>query len=139
MVRADLLALTPAGLTQISNAGLVKRSQRDLDSGQVPDINETDDGAIEARFSDGTLTRLAAGRTPTDATCSCPASHMCRHRVMLVLAYQRLHAAQERAESWDPALLDLAGYESTLTVEARADLKRLLSAPLAVALERGPV
>lgn len=139
MARADLLALTPAGLTQISNAGLVKRSQRDLDSGQVPELNETDDGAIEARFADGTLTKLAAGRIPADATCSCPASSMCRHRIMLVLAYQRLHVTQERAESWDPAGLDLAAYEIALAPSARADLSRLLSASLPITLERGPV
>ena len=92
MARADLLALTEAGLTQMANAGLLKRALRDLDAGQAPELTETADGVIEARFADGAVTRLAAGRTPSEASCSCPSSGMCRHRVTLVLAYQRREA-----------------------------------------------
>ena len=59
MARADLLALTDDGLTQLSNAGLVKRAQRELAAGTHPVLMELEDGTIEARFADGTLTRLA--------------------------------------------------------------------------------
>lgn len=86
MARADLNALTDDGLTQLSNAGLVKRAQRELANGTGPELAELDDGTIEARFADGTLTRLAPGRELADASCTCPSSGVCRHRVMLAMA-----------------------------------------------------
>jgi hypothetical protein len=138
--RSDLLALTVEGLTQIANAGLVKRAQRDLDAGEAPDLNEAADGTIEARFADGTLTRLPAGRLPSDATCSCPSSGVCRHRIALVLAYQRRNRdAAAAPEDWDPVVLDSAAFEASLSTGARAELARLLASPLSVKLERGAI
>src|SRR5262249_20324660 len=127
---------------QIANAGLVKRARRDLDAGQAPKLTETADGAIEARFADGTLTRLAAGRMPADATCSCPASGMCRHRVTLVLAYQQRERGAVRTgpcEEGDPPALDGGAFEAALSGAPRAAIARLLAPPLVVRLERGPV
>jgi hypothetical protein len=144
MARADLMALTEAALAQMANAGLVKRGLRDLAAGQAPEMTETPDGVIEARFSDGAVTRLSAGCTPAEASCSCPSSTMCRHRVTLVLAYQQRNAeeastaeAQPAPRDWDPASLDLEGFEASLSAAARADLQRLLASSLAVRLERG--
>lgn len=140
MARADLLALTEAGLAQMANAGLVKRALRDLAAGQGPELTESADGTIEARFADGAVTRLPPGRTPAEATCSCPSSSMCRHRVTLVLAYQRREAEGAPAparEEWDPAVLDVEAYEAALPAPARNELKRLLAGPVAVRLERG--
>src|SRR3954464_7007312 len=91
MARPDLVALTDDGLVQLANAGLVKRGLRELADGKAPALSETPDGTIEARFTDGTVTRLAMGRAPGDATCSCPASGMCRHRIGLVLAYRHVN------------------------------------------------
>ena len=86
--RADLLELTPEALTALANAGFVKRAQKDVAAGLLPKLETGADGTVQAQFDDGVRTSLPPGRTLRDAQCSCPASGMCRHRVMLVLAYQ---------------------------------------------------
>ncbi|MCQ9371954.1 hypothetical protein NQ024_12060, partial [Corynebacterium sp. 35RC1] len=86
--RADLLELTPEALTALANAGFVKRAQKDVAAGLLPRLATQADGTVVAEFADGACTRLPPGRTLRDATCTCAASGMCRHRVMLVLAYQ---------------------------------------------------
>ncbi len=37
-MRADLLALTPDALATLANRGLVKRAQKELEKGKVPEI-----------------------------------------------------------------------------------------------------
>ncbi|WP_418119365.1 SWIM zinc finger family protein [Variovorax sp. 350MFTsu5.1] len=91
--RADLLELTPEALTALANAGFVKRAQKDVAAGLLPKLETGADGTVQAQFDDGVRTSLPPGRTLRDAQCSCPASGMCRHRVMLVLAYQALAKA----------------------------------------------
>lgn len=149
LARNDLLALTQDGLTQLANAGLVKRGLRELAAGQGPQLAETEDGTVEARFSDGTLTRLAVGRSPGDATCTCPASGMCRHRVALVLAYQAQAAEQtgsgdsvpEQAPPtpWNPADFSEASVDALLSASGRNELARLLCQPLEIHLDHGQV
>ncbi|QMB00981.1 SWIM zinc finger family protein [Escherichia fergusonii] len=105
-LRPELLELTPQALTALSNAGFVKRSLKELENGNVPEISH-ENGALIATFSDGVRTRLANSQALKEAQCSCGASGMCRHRVMLVLSYQRLcTTAQptEKEEEWDPAI-----------------------------------
>lgn len=142
MPRADLLALSEDGLVQLANAGLVKRGLRDLAAGQGPVLTETADGTIEARFADGILTRLAASRSPGEASCTCPASGMCRHRVSLVLAYrQSAMAGAPAAPSalWDPGTLDVEALEASWSAAGRSEMKRLRAAPLTVTLDHGAV
>lgn len=86
--RTDLLELTPEALTALANAGFVKRAHKDLAAGLLPRLEQAGDGAVTAHFDDGARTQLPPGRSLRDAACTCPASGMCRHRVMLVLAYQ---------------------------------------------------
>jgi len=93
MIRHDLLALSDDGLAQLANVGLVKRGRRDVAEGKAPTITVSDDGSVQAEFADGTVTKLAPGRSLIDATCTCPASGVCRHRVTLVLAYQAQQSA----------------------------------------------
>ncbi|MCF1495801.1 hypothetical protein GOZ83_26720 [Agrobacterium vitis] len=144
MARADLTALTDDGLTQLSNAGLVKRAQRELANGTGPELAELDDGTIEARFADGTLTRLAPGRELADASCTCPSSGVCRHRVMLAMACRETRT-QDRdgqpdvAVAWNPATLDLEGFEAALAPSAKAELNRLLGTRHSVRLVYGQV
>lgn len=95
--RADLLELTPEALTALANAGFVKRAQKDVAAGLLPRLATEADGTVVAEFSDGARTRLPPGRTLRDAACTCAASGMCRHRVMLVLAYQQQVRAAEAA------------------------------------------
>lgn len=145
MARADLLALTDDGLIQLANAGLVKRALREVAAGQGPAVAETADGSVEARFPDGTLTRLAPGRSLAQATCTCPASGLCRHRVALAVAYRASAPAVDEpgqdapSAAWDPGTLDGAAFEAGLAGAASAEFKRLLAAGLTVGLERGAV
>ncbi len=161
MARPDLRALTDDGLIQLANAGLVKRALREVAAGAGPALAEAGDGTVEARFADGTVTRLGPGRPPDAATCTCPASGMCRHRVALVVAYRAAAVAdgpvegaaegptEETAErtavpaaaavAWDPCTLDGATVEAGLGGAAAAELRRLLAAGITVGLERGAV
>ncbi len=96
-LRADLLELTPEALTALANAGFVKRAQKDVAAGLLPRLATEADGTVVAESADGACTRLPPGRTLRDAACTCAASGMCRHRVMLVLAYQQQVRAAEAA------------------------------------------
>ncbi|EGO8188613.1 SWIM zinc finger family protein [Escherichia fergusonii] len=123
-LRPELLELTPQALTALSNAGFVKRSLKELENGNVPEISH-ENGALIATFSDGVRTRLANSQALKEAQCSCGASGMCRHRVMLVLSYQRLCATAqptEKEEEWDPAiwLEELATLPNTTRKRAQA-------------------
>lgn len=111
--RADLLELDVEALTVLANTGLVRRAGREVTAGKVPALTVEPDGTVRARFDDGTVTGSRPGQALRDATCTCVASGVCRHRVVLVLAYQataqgRGRAAGERAaDPWSPAGLDL--------------------------------
>ncbi|OXI96305.1 MULTISPECIES: SWIM zinc finger family protein [Burkholderia] len=100
-LRDDLLELTPEALTALANAGFVKRAQKDVAAGAVPALAVDGDGTVHASFDDGVRTSLPPDRTLRDATCSCTASGMCRHRVMLVLAYQARMQASEAVDAAD--------------------------------------
>lgn len=161
MARPDLRALTDDGLIQLANAGLVKRALREVAADQGPDLAEAGDGTVEARFADGTVTRLGPGRPPGEASCTCPASGMCRHRVALVVAYRAAPVADGPADgssagaadgaaegaavpaaapvAWDPGTLDGAALEAGLGGAAAAELRRLLAGGITVGLERGAV
>uniref|UniRef100_UPI00198102D6 SWIM zinc finger family protein n=1 Tax=Burkholderia sp. Ac-20379 TaxID=2703900 RepID=UPI00198102D6 len=114
-VRGDLLDLTPEALTALANAGFVKRAQKDLAAGIRPRLEMDAGGALHAAFDDGTRTSLPPDRTLRDAQCNCAASGMCRHRVMLVLAYQ----AQQREQGAEAA--DTDGAASSAAAAAAAD------------------
>lgn len=103
-VRNELLELTPQALIALSNAGFVKRSQKEIAAGNLPSFSDKD-GVLTAQFSDGIQTRLSQGQALKEAQCSCGASSMCRHRVMLVLGYQQLCATKATAPAaarWQP-------------------------------------
>ncbi|KQO83434.1 SWIM zinc finger family protein [Rhizobium sp. Leaf262] len=140
MLRPDLVALTDQGLIQLSNAGLVKRALRELEMGALPELEEAND-AIIARFADGTSTRLSSGQALADAACSCPSSGMCRHRVMLAVAYRARHAATDAGDAsapdWNPASFDAEQVADSLSASAKAELSRLLRSRHPVRLEYG--
>ncbi len=68
-LRPELLELTPQALTALSNAGFVKRSLKELENGNVPEISHA--GALIATFSDGVRTQLANSQALKEAQCSC--------------------------------------------------------------------
>ena len=86
-----LLRLTVEALTQLTNVGLVKRAQREVEAGTLPTITRADDGSLQAEFTDSVRTVFAPGAGVADARCSCGAA-LCRHRLIVVLAWQRLAA-----------------------------------------------
>lgn len=87
MSRADLLALTPQAIASLSNLGLVKRAQKELEQGKGPKLEELPDGTVVGSFEDGNTARLVPGKGLKDSPCSCNATTVCRHRVAVALAY----------------------------------------------------
>ncbi|NKE60153.1 hypothetical protein FXN61_26470 [Lentzea sp. PSKA42] len=102
MTRPDLLALTPDALAALANRGLVKRAAKELDAGVVPALDTDPAGAVQGKFPDGTTTTLPPGTTLDAARCSCGAAGVCRHRIAVVLAYQRTQEATAPVELWSP-------------------------------------
>ncbi|MFD4637235.1 SWIM zinc finger family protein [Lentzea sp. NPDC058436] len=102
MTRSDLLALTPDALAALANRGLVKRAVKELDAGVVPALDTDPSGAVQGKFPDGTTTTLPPGIALEAAQCSCGAAGVCRHRIAVVLAYQRTQEASAPAELWSP-------------------------------------
>ncbi|OYB40924.1 hypothetical protein RX13_02618 [Escherichia coli] len=64
-LRPELLELTPQALTALSNAGFVKRSLKELENGNVPEISH-ENGALIATFSDGVRTYPAGEQSGTE-------------------------------------------------------------------------
>lgn len=126
-LRPELLELTPQALTALSNAGFVKRSLKELENGNVPEISH-ENGALISTFSDGVRTQLANGRALKEAQCTCGASGMCRHRVMLVLSYQRLCATaqptEKRRRVGSGNLAERTGYPARCHPQTRAGAGR---------------
>ncbi|MER7791390.1 hypothetical protein [Streptomyces sp. NPDC097640] len=89
MTRDDLLTLTPDVLAALANRGLVKRATKALDAGTAPAVEVGEDGTVRGRFEDGVEAALPVHTDLRAATCTCAAPGVCRHRVGLVLAYQR--------------------------------------------------
>ena len=145
MARADLLELTPEALTALANAGFVKRAQKDVAAGLLPRVEEAGDGTVSAHFDDGVCTRLPPGRTLRDAACDCPASGMCRHRVMLVLAYQAQAGAASEAAApeaeddadgpWSPAQFDDAALAAGFAPSVLEQAARLAASRPVVAVQ----
>lgn len=146
--RTDLLELTPEALTALANAGFVKRAQKDVAAGLLPRLEAGADGVVQAHFDDGVRTSLPPGRTLRDAQCSCPASGMCRHRVMLVLAYQALAASSKAdapaaeddtpAESdgaWSPAQFDDAALAASFAPSVLEQANKLAAARSVVGVQ----
>ncbi|WP_341866370.1 SWIM zinc finger family protein [Burkholderia puraquae] len=123
-MRDDLLELTPEALTALANAGFVKRAQKDVAAGAVPALAVDGDGTVHASFDDGVRTSLPPGRTLRDAACSCTASGMCRHRVMLVLAYQASVQANEAVDAADSADVRASGDGKTGQADTRDEAAR---------------
>jgi hypothetical protein len=133
--RPDLIALTPDDLAVLANRGLVKRAQRECETGELTaQWDDGGDGTIRADWSDGVVCTLPGKGTVSDAQCSCGALDLCRHVLRTVLAWQQRQAAGANAagadgesraaapEPWDPGRIDDAALERQVTkaVLARA-------------------
>ncbi len=134
--RTDLLELTPEALIALANAGFVKRAQKDVAEGNLPTIEELEDGTIHAAYADGHRTVLGPHDTLRDASCSCPASGLCRHRVTLVFAYQARAGsgqAEEDAGPWSPSHF-AATLEQAVSATTLAQAEKLAAAQPVVKL-----
>jgi hypothetical protein len=105
--REDLCALTPDALAALSNRGLLKRAQKEIEGGQMPALEELADGTVVGRFSD-VETKLPPRVSLRDAPCSCGAAGICRHKLIVALVYASAAprrgetAARAAAEAWSP-------------------------------------
>lgn len=139
-VRADLVELGIDALTALSNPGFVKRAQKDIAEGRLPQIDVLADATVQARYDDGQQASLAPGKSLREARCTCPAAGLCRHRVTLVLAYQAwvraratdsTPAGNDSAEAiepetaWSPADFDDAMLAGALPPAALEQARRL--------------
>ncbi len=100
MARADLLALSPDDLVTLSNRGLVKRAQQEIEAGELTvELTEDAQGTVTARWSDGVECVLPAITPLAEGRCSCPATTLCRHLLRTVLIYQRQASAPVTEET----------------------------------------
>lgn len=135
--RPDLDIITEAALIGLTNRGLVKRAQRELDSETPPKISQAPDGTVTARWQDGNVSTLAADRAVTQADCTCGATTLCRHHIGLVLGYQRVAQDTEgatAASDWSPAMFtdaELATAFGAATMKA-AERRRAAGYPATV-------
>ena len=128
MTRADLLALDTDALAALANRGLVKRAARELDAGAVPDLSADDDGTVRGRFADGVEVVFPVGAGLDTASCTCPATGVCRHRIGLVLAYQRQSTPVEVTEEWSPGSVDDETLRRVLGVRTVTSARRRFTA-----------
>jgi len=147
-LRTDLMELGPDALTALANPGFVKRAQKDVAAGALPGLRQDPDGTVHAQFDDGTHTSMGPGVSLRDAECSCTAGGMCRHRVMLVLAYQASHAGTPSATpdtaadsppaGWSPAAFDDAAIAAAVTPQVIEQARKLaLERPAATVVMAG--
>lgn len=129
-----LLRLSVEALTQLSNAGLVKRAQRELDTLPPPALARVD-GTLEARFADGVLTRFPPAAGVRESHCSCGAA-LCRHRLIAVLAWQRQQGEQPRAPLRSPGAISPAALQQWAGPLAWAQAERLQAGGLLVEVRR---
>ena len=146
MARQDLLALTCDDLIALSNRGVVKRAQRESDSGETAvQIEEDAGGNVLARWPDGAACRISPHEALSGQCCTCAATAVCRHLVGTILDYQRyqrliaaLNQAPAEPESWDPGAISDEALASSFTVRQLAALRQLFEGGLVVELHRGP-
>ena len=99
-MRADLRALTPATLAELTNRGLVKRATREIER-SAPAITEDGEATVHATYDDGVTTALPVGGLDR-GRCTCGAPGVCRHIVGLVLAYLSHTAEADHPEPDHP-------------------------------------
>ncbi len=138
-MRADLLALTPDALVSLSNAGLVKRAQREIEQDKGPAVEEAADGTVRGVFADGVTTSISPGATLKQATCTCGAAGVCRHRLAVVLAYQRSegNASPAEAAPWSPGEISDAALEALLDATTLAAARQQFAAGLVATVTPG--
>ncbi|MFT7841061.1 hypothetical protein Q5530_33415 [Saccharothrix sp. BKS2] len=135
MTRADLLSLTADALAALANRGLVKRAAKELDAGAGP-VLEVDGDTVAGRFADGVVATLPPGAGLERAGCTCGATGVCRHRVAVVLAYQREHEGAAEFAPWSPGDITDDRLRELLGERVLAAARRLRGSGVPVRLRR---
>ncbi len=131
-----LLRLTPEALAQLTNLGLVKRAQREVEAGAPAQLGRGEDGVLRAVFADGVVTEFAPGQGVADARCTCGAA-LCRHRLIVVLAWQRRAGSAEAAPALaSPGAVSEEALKAWAGATAWAQAERLRGAGLLVDVRR---
>ncbi len=79
-------------LSALASVGLVRRATRDLEAGKA-EVQSRDDAGASVT-ADGQVVTLDAGG-PVAAQCSCPATGICRHIILAILALRESSEADE--------------------------------------------
>jgi hypothetical protein len=154
MIRTDLLALNTDALVALANRGLVKRAAKEIDAGAVPVVLSDEDGTVRGRFADEVEVVFPVGAGLDTASCTCPATGVCRHRIVLVLAYQRQApeepvaekpVAEEAADgevvageaAWSPGSVDDEELRRVLGARTVTAARRRFAAGYSARLDRG--
>ncbi|MEW6282069.1 MAG: hypothetical protein AB1758_25920, partial [Candidatus Eremiobacterota bacterium] len=142
-MRPDLAALTPEAVAALSNPGLVKRAQREIEAGQGPVLEEEADGTVVGTFPDDVVSRLPPGKGLKEGTCSCGAPTVCRHRVAVALAYSGAGPASspalpESAAAWDPGEVTDEQLHAFLGARVMQAARRTVAGGLRAEVEAGP-
>lgn len=105
VARSDLLALSDEDLSALTNRGTLKRAHKEVGTLDA-EIEESDDGDLTVRWSDGPICSIPADATLDQGTCTCAANPPCRHLVRSVIAYRQssntVSSAPQAAQAWDP-------------------------------------
>ena len=80
---------------------------------ETPELLVTSE-RILVRYGDGVETSLPAGVPFSEASCTCGASSVCRHRVGLVLVYRANHGSSFDHIDWTPGEFDDEALEAFL-------------------------
>jgi hypothetical protein len=138
-MRRDLVALTADDLAALSNRGLVKRAQRDLESGAgAVRVDELADGTIEAEWPDQAVVRLQPDQPINDRACSCLALSICRHTIGTILAYQALTPITDVPNAaWNPGEIADQTLSGFWTSAVWSGVEKLWAAGLVAELHRG--
>ena len=83
-VRAIVRALDDDALAALANKGLLRRAQKDLETGK-PEIASCDDSGVRLKFADA---MVEVPELPSKSKCNCPATGICRH-ILSALIYLR--------------------------------------------------
>jgi hypothetical protein len=126
MPRPDLLALTPDDLAALANRGLVKRAQREVESGEfTAQWQDAADDTVVAQWSDNVTCTLPGAKTVREAICNCGALELCRHVLRTVLAWQLRQASSTTNSAahppapWDPGRITEAMLEAQVSKQVR--------------------
>jgi hypothetical protein len=103
-MRQDLLALTLDDLITLSNRGLVKRAQQELQNADLKaDRQEDEIGNLTITWSDEIRCHFPSNTALAQSQCSCPATSICRHLLRSVLLYQSENTVSNI--SWNPGTI----------------------------------